>query len=197
MSENNNTFKKAIDLIKKMEDTTHYYSVTKNFSNPKYHNPEMCAKCKGLCCHSSGCLISPDDFNLKVSFLAEAVNYRIAYTIIREELEKGYITIEAIDGDQVYINNGIILILHVRDARAPICVSLRKRKHSHCILLTDKGCPFSFSDRPTGGKMLIPNFPQCTNDYSLYDCCKEWLPFQHVLKDLFEDYKDKDIKCSI
>ena len=41
-----------------MEDTTHYYSVTKDFSNPKYHNPEMCAKCKGLCCHSSGCLIS-------------------------------------------------------------------------------------------------------------------------------------------
>ena len=46
MSENNNTFKKAIDLIKKMEDTTHYYSVAKNFSNPKYHNPEMCANAK-------------------------------------------------------------------------------------------------------------------------------------------------------
>lgn len=194
---NDNHYRRIIDLLNDLDNPKKYYSVSKNFDNPKYLNPESCAKCKGICCISSGCLISPDDFNLKDCFTNEILDKDKAYQILEKEIRKGYISIEEIDGDQVCVTNGIIYILHVRDYDAPIGISLRKEKHSHCILLTDNGCPFTYEERPTGGKMLVPNYPECESDYNLRDCCKEWLPFQYVLRELYQKYRYRKIKCSI
>ena len=124
-------------------------------------------------------------------------NEKKAFNTLKQELKKGYISIEQIDGDQLYLSNRIVLILHIRDAGAPISISLVKEKHSHCILLTDKGCSLPYEKRPTGGKMLIPNYPECHNAYSLRDCCKEWLPFQSVLFDLYNYFRGHNTKCSV
>jgi hypothetical protein len=193
----NENIKHILSLLDNYENSNRYYSVKKDFSNPKYLNAEMCEKCKGICCISSGCLISPDDFNLKECFDNEKLNYNKAYNILLSEIKKGYISIEKIDGDTIYLTNHIIYILHIRDIDSPISVSLIKSKHSPCCLLTKTGCAFSYEDRPTGGKMLIPNFPQCHNDYDLRDCCREWLPFQPVLYDLYKFFKGHNTKCSV
>ena len=64
----NDNLKHISDLLDTFENAERYYSIEKDFSNPKYLNTEMCAKCRGICCNSSGCLISPDDFELKECF---------------------------------------------------------------------------------------------------------------------------------
>ena len=164
--------------------TLAYRSIPKDYKNPKNISEEICKECQGACCKKCGCHFSPDDFS------------DISFESLKKELEKGYISIDSIDGDLVYSDVNVF-ILRIRNVGAPI-VDTDIRKKSPCILLTKSGCKLDYAKRPSGGKLLIPRKEmKCSQTYNMIDCSYEWLPHKKVLHELAEYFKDKDFPCTL
>ena len=169
-----------------------YRSLEKNYDLTRNVNEEVCKKCRGVCCKQCGCHFSPDDFK------------EISDEYLKKELEKGYISIDYIDGGYLHRLSGIY-ILRIRNKNSPV-VDIESTG-GQCILLDeDKGCPFSYNERPSGAKLLIPEqehkrfifrVKMCEQKYSIKDCCYEWEPHQQVLKKLIKHFKHEYIKCSL
>jgi len=169
-----------------------YRSLDKDYSDPKNVNAQICAECGGECCKRCGCHFSPDDFE------------EISFDFLKKEIEKGYITITFFSAENLHRDIGAY-ILRVRNQNTPIVYS--GTKESPCILLTENGCKLSYEDRPSGGKLLIPekklkfifNKEQriCPSRYSTRDCCYEWLPHKEILEQLSDYFEDKDFPCSL
>ena len=167
-----------------------YRSVKKDYDVSKNVNSEVCSKCGGYCCKRCGCHFSPDDFE------------DVSFEGLKKEIEKGYISIDYVDGEEIYQRIGVY-ILRIRNEGAPI-VDLGGGR-TKCILLTEKGCKLDYEHRPSGGKLLIPSSVLsngkinllCKSRYDIRDCCYEWLPHKKVLKKLVEYFQNKDIPCSL
>ena len=166
-----------------------YRSIEKDYDNPQNVNPEICAECGGQCCKRCGCHFSPDDFE------------EISFEFLKKEIEKGYISIDYVDGEMIWQTIGVY-ILRIRNQGAPIVDEGYKR--TPCILLTEKGCKLDYAHRPTGAKLLIPsdklsmdNERLCSSIYTIGSCCYEWQPHQRILRQLVEYFHDKEIPCSL
>lgn len=166
-----------------------YRSIDKDIDGTINH--EICAECGGECCKRCGCEFSPDDFS------------EISFEFLKKEIQKGYITIEYINGEIVHQDNGSY-ILRVRNKEDSI-VKYHFSK-GPCILLGEKGCKLSDDKRPAGGRLLRPSNEKagffnssrrCYSNYSLEDCCYEWAPHQKILYDLAEYFENKKISCSL
>ena len=183
-------------FLKKMEERNasklKYRSLEKNYDISKNVNQDVCKKCRGFCCKQCGCHFSPDDFK------------EITYEYLKKEMEKGYISVDYVEGRHLHRFSGIY-ILRIRNENAPV-VDLESHG-GRCILFDDeKGCPFSYCNRPTGGKLLIPEqettkfifkAKACIQKYPIQDCCYEWEPHQQVLKKLVKHFKYKYVRCSL
>ena len=183
-------FRRMIEEM--MCPTLPYRSVEKDYDDTRYHNPEICKKCGGECCQRCGCEFSPDDFK------------EISFEYLKEQLEKGYISITYVDSETIYDDIGVYF-LRMRNQGMPI-VDLGIRR-APCILWNEAtGCPFDYEHRPSGGRLLIPTEEttalfnmarKCASTYSIRNCCYEWKPHQRILLQLVEYFKDKDIPCSL
>lgn len=159
----------------------------------KYVNPKLCTECGGACCKRCGCEFSPDDFS------------EISFETLKNEIEKGYISIDFAYGEEILRSSGVYF-LRARNAGRPI-VDTEDVRGSGCILLTDSGCKLDYEQRPSGGRLLIPaeekknflgeNTRICKSDYKIEECCDEWIPFQEIIGELINYFKDKDFPCSI
>lgn len=164
--------------------------IKKDYNTSETINSDVCSKCGGKCCKKCGCHFSPDDFK------------DISFESLKKEIEKGYISIDYVDGEIILEDFGIY-ILRVRNQDMPI-VDTGFIRNTHCILLTEKGCKLDYEHRPTGGKLLIPDEKfesheslRCHSNYDIDDCCHEWKPYQKILCKLVKYFKDKDIPCSL
>lgn len=174
-----------------MYKTLPYRSIRKDYNFSKNVNTEICSQCGGSCCKQCGCHFSPDDFE------------EISFEFLKKEIEKGYISIDYVDGEMIYQSIGVY-ILRVRNQDAPVVDTGFRR--TPCILLTGGGCKLDYEHRPTGGKLLIPSNEffgifekkrNCHSCYSIKDCCYEWKSHQKILHDLVEYFKDKEIQCLV
>lgn len=171
--------------------TLEYRSIKKDYDISKNVNSSVCAECGGACCKCCGCHFSPDDFE------------DTSFEGLKKEIEKGYISIDYVDGEMIYSSNSVY-ILRIRNQNAPIVDTGFKRR-TPCILLTETGCKLDYEHRPTGGKLLIPStvssfcheLATCHSKYDIEDCCYEWLPHKKVLYQLVEYFKCQDIPCSL
>lgn len=167
-----------------------YRSIEKDYDINKNVNSSICAECGGTCCKGCGCHFSPDDFK------------NISFESLKKEIEKGYISIDYVDGEMIYSDVGVY-ILRIRNQGAPI-VDIGFGIRTPCVLLTKKGCKLDYEHRPTGGKLLIPSSISsfchemaCKSRYNISDCCYEWLPHKKLLQKLVEYFEDKEIPCSL
>ena len=139
---------------------------------PEYKPSSYCAKCKGECCKHMGCHFSPSDFK------------EISLEYLQSRIEEGYISIdwwEEMDGDPSYY-------LRMRHIGAPV---VDPSWGGRCILLTDKGCPLSFEERPLGAKALHPArcaSEECINHYSKEQCKDDWKQYSSILNRLVEHF---------
>lgn len=188
---NEDKFKEMLDSI--LNPILEYRSVPKDYDTAKNVNTEICKKCGGECCQRCGCNYSPDDFE------------EISFEYLKQQLEKGYISVEYIDGEIIYDSFGVY-ILRTRNQGAPVIDFTYHR--TPCILWTEsEGCKLDYEHRPSGGKLLIPSEEKrqglfgvnrnCYSHYSLRNCCFEWKPHQKIIRQLIEFFKDKDIPCSL
>lgn len=151
--------------------------IKKDYDISKNVNKEICTKCGGECCKICGCHFSPDDFK------------KITFESLKEEINKGYISIEYVDREHIYSNHGCY-ILRIRNENSPI-VEINRTHRKACMMLTEHGCKFDYKHRPTGGKLLIPSKEgRCKNKYSIRDCCYEWEQYQNILCDLVDYFKE-------
>lgn len=154
--------------------------VHKAFRDRVIINTEYCTECKGSCCRTTACAFSPADFE-KISF-----NY------LKERIEKsGYICIKYIPEEFSGQGTGVFY-LAVRNRGADI-VDIPERNRGGCSLITDTGCPFSYEQRPTGGKLVLPIKSEsqygkltfcCKQFYDAKELCYEWLPYKKILQRL-------------
>lgn len=187
----NEDFAKVIAVIFNPE--LRHWDIVKDYDKAKNVNSKLCAECGGTCCKRCGCEFSPDDFA------------DISFEALKREIEKGYISIEYIDGEIILEDRGVY-ILRARNAQMPI-VDLGYKRGTGCILLTEKGCKLDYGHRPSGGKLLIPsneiisvwgeNHRECNSSYGIEECCYEWKPYQKIIMQLIDYFKDKDFPCSI
>ena len=127
----------------------------------------------------------------------------ISFESLKQEMDKGYISIDYVDREQIYSDFGIY-ILRVRNQGAPIIDTGFIRARTPCILLTEKGCKLDYEHRPTGGKLVIPNEISaichemtCKSTYDIIVCCREWEPYQGIICQLISYYRSREIPCSL
>ncbi len=175
-------FAKTLERMRE-EGARHY---DKDYSDPILQNAELCAQCGGKCCKRCGCAFSPDDFE------------DLSFEALKTEIEKGYITIEVVDGDQFYIA-GFVLMLRVRNVGGLVYENrLYNRPRGQCILLTEHGCKLDWDHRPSGGKLLIPGEGgNCQSRYSTERALREWEKHQGVLIRLSHYFDEKEIECTL
>ena len=130
----------------------------------KYENQSLCSACGGYCCKQSPCFFMPEDFpDLSLEGL------------LKEFREKDYLCI--ILDEVAYIS--------MRTEHWKSVVRLfEKRVSGPCVLLTPTGCKFSYDERPTGGKLLIPDYGRCYLKLDAKSFIKAWEPYSEVLHQL-------------
>ena len=159
-----------------------YRHYPKDYSNPELQFPELCAECGGSCCKNCGCTFSPDDFE------------DLSFDSLKAEIEKGYIAIDAVDGDQFAIA-GIYKILRVRNVGEPVYGG---RRGGPCVLLAENGCKLDFEHRPAGGKLMVPaEATYCPTYYHTDQAIREWSKYQEVLDRLAGYFYEKEIECTL
>lgn len=165
--------------------------IKKNYDKARNTNSELCKKCGGMCCKKCGCHFSPEDFK------------DTSFNTLKEEIQKGYISIDWVDGEMV-LRDGGVYILRARNVGMPIVDVSHNR--SSCILWDEKnGCKLSYEERPTGGKLLIPKTAynsfskkteyMCHEEYDISDCCDEWKAHQKTLVKLVDYFRYRDYPC--
>jgi len=140
----------------------------------EFENKEICSRCGGICCKKSGCDYIPSDFeNLSINSLAailEEGNISIVSAIKFERLPNG----------KIYVNP--FLYLRARNTNRPI-VDLFSLK-TKCSQLTDNGCRYDISKRPSGGVNLIPDENLCYHKESPLKLMSYWESYQKILSKL-------------
>lgn len=149
-------------------------------------NYRLCSRCGGGCCRNMGCHISPDDL---ISVTKDSIRSLIN--------ESGCISIDWWDGNPVtktntYADDYIDRVYFLRIKNKGCKTVDPSYGGTPCYLLTDTGCPLSFAYRPKGGRELIPheNNLECEIIYSKRQCAVDWEPYNDILKELVEEYKN-------
>lgn len=139
---------------------------------PEYQPSSYCARCKGKCCKYMACHFAPSDFK------------EISFEYLKSKIEEGYISIdwwEEWDDTPSYF-------LRMRHVNAPI---VDPSWGGQCMLLTDKGCPLPFEERPLGARALHPaRVPSedCISHYNKEACKNDWKQYDDILKRLVDEF---------
>lgn len=132
-------------------------------------NKELCAECGGKCCKNGGCEFSANDFAI------------ISVDELQKHLDNGLISITS---DIIIDNQGnfsTFLSVRMRNIGGKPIDFLQNRP-APCHALKSYGCPFSFVNRPSGGKYLVPSkYDECHYIKEVYTT---WAPYQNVLREL-------------
>lgn len=140
-----------------------------------YKLDSYCLQCKGECCKKTACLWAVSDFK------------EISYESIKAKIEDKEACIDWYDNEGVdpHSKKSITFILRVPEETAdevyPSC-------GGRCSMLTDKGCKFSYENRPKGGRLLRVANLGCESDYAKEEAAKDWKPYQEILWRIVNDY---------
>ncbi len=157
----------------------------------EYENKELCAKCGGKCCIKSGCDYFVSDFK------------SIDKATILKALETGNISIVSAFKNETLPNGQMkmvpILYLRARNKGREV-IDLFSMKKT-CSMLTDTGCSYTLSERPSGGVNLIPGENGCKPAKNPLEELEKWLPYQSLLAKIVKRYTgmsvDAKIKCDV
>ena len=140
---------------------------------------EKCKTCKGCCCETYPCTLSPKEF----------------------------IDINNIDYMKSVLDTGILAIAPMNMSGSYYCIRPRGLKdldtistgyilgNNPCILQSTKGCVLDYLTRPSEGLLLIPGKRiECVQLYTESKLVNDWYNYQSLLYDLRKYYKDKEIK---
>lgn len=135
----------------------------------KLEDKELCKKCGGRCCKNAGCDFSAQDFK------------EISIDELQKQIDSGKISIVV----DVILNEKkelkFFLSVKMRNVGAP-AIDFINFMPQPCSALTDEGCTFTFEDRPSGGRNLIPMTSVAC--FYIEDVYYTWEPYQNILEQL-------------
>ena len=164
----------------------------------EYINKDICSECGGNCCKKNGCAYLPEDF--------KSMEYEYLYNLIKEgniSIELGTFEIHTTDElcEKFNIKNcdddlwSYYLYLKVRNVNSEIINFVGNE--SQCSMLTENGCAYSDSERPTYGLSLIPKKgKKCEQIANKFTCevIYDWIKHQDVLRKIVCNLTNKTIK---
>lgn len=135
-------------------------------------NP-VCAKCNGLCCKRSPCLVAPEEFD------------EITEEIIIEKINQGF-CIDYWEGDFSEDYKQMVVYFmrpRMKDYKEEI---YHAGWSGECIFFVDnKGCSLSWENRPSQGRALVPDpkLKMCKtiDGYRKKDIVERWAPYSELL----------------
>lgn len=150
-------------------------------------NPIMCAECGGLCCIKHPCFLFPQDIFKDnspsyIKFKQFILTYKniVVFDYLDEvsERKRYFLRVRTVDEARYDLNR---LVIPTWGGR--------------CCCLTDKGCKFDFENRPTGGKLVEPNYPNCSIPKDKLKGCKngkylaakEWSKYFKYINKFFKE----------
>lgn len=149
-------------------------------------NLGICRRCGGRCCFQMGCHTHPDDIIKRFGPITKEV--------LITALKCGDYSADSWDGDIRYDKD---LPIPEGDYKME-CWFIRSRHifekaiaRSYggiCANLTKHGCKFSWDDRPTGGRALVPNEGgECEDtEFGKADAVLAWLPYSDLIEEIVQ-----------
>lgn len=150
-------------------------------------NHEICARCGGKCCMSYGCHLHPDDFIKRFG--------PITRESIIAALECGDYSVDAWNGD-VREDEFPEIAKDIPETELKFESWFFRTRHigyevidnyssgGVCVNFTKHGCKFSWEDRPSGGRALIPvEGSECEQtSFDKPDAVLAWLPYSDLIE---------------
>lgn len=150
----------------------------------EYENKDICKKCGGFCCKKSGCDYYVSDLDVinkeNLSKLLDTGNVSIVAAIQFSKLNNGkkcctpflYLRARNVDRDVIDL------------------FSMKKQ----CSMLTDTGCMYDISKRPSGGVNLIPGENmKCSPLLDPRVEVAKWNDYQNILSKLVKRYSGMSV----
>lgn len=138
-------------------------------------NPEVCAKCGGMCCKSSGCSLMPCDVR------------KMSVKGIKEMLDTGNYSLRVIE---LIFDKKVEYIVGMSSRRVNNQRVENNWLDGRCVLLTENGCMLSDEDRPTGALLSIPSADpskECKLIVSPFEYTGEWKKYATILNKVLYD----------
>ena len=138
----------------------------------------VCAECKGHCCSSMGCSLSPEDLHRALG--TDSYDRESVLSL----LQNGDYAIDSFSfqGKRFYflrMKHKCFTFIGI-DAMG------------ECVALTETGCRLSYENRPKGGRYLeAKKNRQCIQHYTREDMIADWTPYQSVLSSIWDEYYQK------
>lgn len=165
---------------------------------------EICKECKGNCCRSMGCSLSPEDMIRGIRAWKETSGAeRMQHRKIEEAKTEEIMSEKEPDTEEIenwLMNSNCALdsfgypggsLLYVR-MRHKCFTFIGVDAMGECEALTDTGCRLSYEDRPKGGRMLIAREDhRCTQEYTREMMLEDWIPYQEQLKQIWKKWYER------
>lgn len=154
----------------------------------KVEEKSICAKCGGFCCKKSGCDYFVSDFdNLKLDFLMGLLNTGKISVVASLDFQR------LSNGKLAYSQ---VLSLRARNINREV-IDLLSFKTT-CSQLTENGCSYDLSERPSGGATLIPGENMtCHSNIDRIAELKKWVPYQKVLERLVKRFTGMSVHAKL
>lgn len=172
---------------------------------------EICKECKGNCCKSTGCSLSPEDMIRAIRAQqemsgAEGMQHedmgeaKTKETTSKKTISENALSVEEIERWLMNSNCALDSFSFGYPGRRLLYVRMRHKCFTfigidamgECVALTDTGCRLSYEDRPRGGQMLIASEDhRCTQKYTREMMMKDWIPYQEQLKQIWKKWYEK------
>ncbi len=141
-------------------------------------NSEICTGCGGKCCKNMPGIASPEDFGAPDR---ERLRVRL-----QEAFASGRWTIDHWHGDPREGCDEYEQVYYVRPATVGSFSRFDAFGGGRCTFLTDSGCEFSWADRPTQCRALVPSDRlkrDCVPslEYGKRNMATMWIPYQDIL----------------
>jgi len=151
-----------------------YEDLVKAYHGVKLES-DFCTQCKNVCCLNSPCNYYPEDFA------------SLSPNKLYEVLQQGNISVKAFFDLNEFLQLEPVLYLRARGKDRGVIDLISP--DTACSMYTEKGCTYSFDERPTGGTLLIPKRPRRACEYPAIESAifiRSWrdhqIPLQKVVK---------------
>ena len=142
-------------------------------------NYTICEKCRGKCCKTVPCALTPKQI--------ASLGYELTEESLTECLESGKYSLDYWYDEDDDVDIPFDYFIRYRSIGAPIADEYYDG--AECIMLSDKGCTLPFDKRGADGRSLIPSkMNRCHGLIGKKEMAIVWRPYGDILRKLWDKY---------
>lgn len=150
-------------------------------------NADLCSKCKGRCCKSLPGTVYPSELGATHEAVRDGILVRLKTGVYSLDYWEG-----DLDGEDTWPQIYFLRPSTVKSKGKTVDPSWG----GQCVLLTKKGCPLLWAERPLGCRALVPaeGYPnKCHGEGATKRAgVVAWRPWQHAVKEALRILGEED-----